>query len=58
MVDRAVLGESNERASWKKGGYRSQESMEGHRRKPRRDTAVHRNVLGVQDKSTSIPGTF
>ena len=44
------MGESNERASWKKMGYRSRESMGGHRRKPRRDT-VHTWGLGVQDRS-------
>ena len=44
------MGESKERASWNKVGYHSRESMEGFRRKPRRDT-VHREVWGVQGRS-------
>ena len=41
------MGESNKTTSWNKVGSRSRESMEGCRRKPRRDT-VHREVWGYK----------
>ena len=47
------MGESNERASCSNMGSRSRESMEGYRRKPRRDT-VHRVVCGVQEVKGNI----
>ena len=46
------MGESNGKASWNEMGQRSQESMEGYRRKPRRDT-VRRLAWGLQDGSKS-----
>ena len=49
IANRAVSRESNKRASWNKVGWRSRESTEGYRRKPRRYD-VRRDVSEIQDR--------
>ena len=48
-ADRAARETSNKKGELEYGGTAESRSMDGYRRKPRRDT-VHRQVCGVQYK--------